>query len=651
MNFGRQLKRVKQQADHLFLRTAEEQVEELRLLCEAYTRSLEKGLYTHSTSDEKKLRKVPEYQAAEALREVLNCLPPVENPEHQDLLSDGHGRGGCEDMLDKQVLGPLSNLIKDEFPSISKQKKQLKQVGLDLDAAKTRWRNSQATSGPNPKVDTYREELEEAESKLDQARREYMQKTLLKLDRVLPDMRHQLEASSSSPVYGVPLRDHLKIVQQEIAVPLQVCVRRLVEVGLFEEGLFRVAGSTSKVRRLKGAFDANLVTTEALAQADEHDRDYDVHVVAGALKCYLRVARASVDPSLWLVVNQLPSANLANLRYLVKFLAKLAANSSSNKMSPSNIAIEDIDFGVIPRVPPSPSRLHAEPNGSLPAPSQHGRPGPQTHRRNASSDLSGRIDNIIEPPKPPGTLTKPRPSPPTVEHLERSTTAQLSDHRTDAKVAPLGFEQMHTSKETDINSDDSEVLLRKKDTGEGPAPIGFLIDGKAAEREDGDSSRSFFKSLENVLQHQSAGQPIALPRHSSSLLMLLPSDYQANQSAAPFDLIQRPDKPALPEKPSLMNRSIVLTDQSKPQIPERPAVVAQRPSAATSSVPGHTQPVPSDTNVTDVDSEGRVGSALRSDGDSGGGSSGEDNGVPVLETAPRVLSRQAAGGHCPSGWW
>nr|XP_053630515.1 bargin-like [Cherax quadricarinatus] len=729
INISRHLKYLKNLSDRTDvvgeLRTAEEQVEELRLLCEAYTRSLEKCLHTHTTADEKKLRKVPEYQAAETLKETLSCLPPVENPEHQDLLRSVVARVvevqqamgldvvEYEDALDKQILGPLAHLIKDEFPSIAKQKKQLKQVGLDLDAAKTRWRNSQANPSPNAKMDTYREELEEAEAKLDQARdtyacdifslmarereisqymcgylelqREFMQKTLTKLDRVLPDMRQQLEASSSSPAFGVPLRDHLKIVQQEIAVPLQVCVRRLVEIGLFEEGLFRVAGSTSKVRRLKGAFDANLVTNEALAQVDEHDRDYDVHVVAGTLKCYLRElpepllthflhdqwleAVRQTDhqlrlKALWLVVNQLPPANLANLRYLVKFLAKLAANSSCNKMSPSNIAIvmapnliwdqrdseeqpdmstlgrnmsltsdyrsivdhlveysdyffkEDIDFGVIPRVPPSPSRLHTEPNGSLPLPAQHGRPAPQTHRRNASSDLSSRIDSMsaslivapttsdscespkqpqrtkkkqaprppqarpssthgsfgigsqdgqisggstnsasgspeqarsntppretmsqilvpapaarlhhsnsirrptAEPPKPPGAPTKPpRPSPPTVEHLERSAIAQqYSEYKTETKVVPLGFEQIHTCKETDINCDESEVVLRKKDTGEGPGPIGFIVDGKM-EREDGDSSRSFRKSLESVLQHQAAGQPVALPRHSSS---------------------------------------------------------------------------------------------------------------------------------------
>lgn len=461
-------------------------------------------------------------------------------------------------------------------------------------------------------------------------------------------------------------------------------MRRVLEVGLYEEGIFRVAGSASKVRRLKGAFDANLVTTETLAQADEHDRDYDVHVVAGALKCYLRElpepllthilhdqwleAVRQTDhqqrlKALWVVVNQLPPVNLANLRYLVKFLAKLAANSSSNKMSPSNIAIviapnliwaqrdaeeqpdmstlgrnmsltsdyrsivdhlveyndyffkEEIDFGVIPRVPPSPSRLHAEPNGSLPLPTQHVRPGVQTHRRNTSSDLSGRIDSLsstplvtptvadscespkqpqrmkkkqaprppqvrptsthgslgpdgqviggainsasgspeqarsntpprdgvimitapapaarlhhsnsirrptAEPPKPPGAPSKPpRPSPPTAELLERSAAAQQqSDLKTEVKAVPLGFEQLHTCKETDIGSDNSEVQLRKKDTGEGPAPVGFVVDGKI-EKEDGDTSpkmtRSFRRSLESVLQQQAAGQPVALPRHS-----------------------------------------------------------------------------------------------------------------------------------------
>nr|XP_045593105.1 rho GTPase-activating protein 44-like [Procambarus clarkii] len=871
MNFGRQLKRVKQQADHLFLRsdrtdvvgelrTAEEQVEELRLLCEAYTRSLEKCLHTHSTADEKKLVSKEKSARVSSSRGTQRSTQlPSSGGEPRP-----PGPTQCCHKIKKMHHG-----FKFYFSLFFCKL----QVGLDLDAAKTRWRNSQANPGPNAKMDTYREELEEAETKLDQARdtyacdifslmarereitqymcgylelqREFMQKTLSKLDRVLPDMRQQLEASSSSPAFGVPLHDHLKITQQEIAVPLQVCVRRLLEVGLFEEGLFRVAGSTSKVRRLKGAFDANLVTIETLAQADEHDRDYDVHVVAGALKCYLRelpepllthvlhdqwleaVRQADHQlrlKALWLVVNQLPPTNLANLRYLVKFLAKLAANSSCNKMSPSNIAIvmapnliwdqrdaeeqpdmstlgrnmsltgdyrsivdhlveysdyffkEEIDFGVIPRVPPSPSRVHAEPNGSLPLSTQHGRTGPQTHRRNASADLTGRVDNMsssmivpstsdscespkqpqrtkkkqaprppqprptsthgsfgghdsqisggssnsasgspeqgrsntppretmsqilvpapaarlhhsnsirrptAEPPKPPGAPTKPpRPSPPTVEHLERSAIAQqYSELKPEAKVVPIGFEQIHTSKETDIIFDDSEVVLRKKHT-EGVGPIGFVVDGKT-EREDEDTSRSFRKSLESVLQLQAAGQPVALPRHNSgssvtsegetgpaaaiplprlasagesSLRPVIPPTpvqrttipaipvaqtaqrvtRDINQSAAPDrpEQTQRPDKPALPEKPCLMTRSTILADHPKPLIPERPAAVPHRPSAVTSSVTGQTQLPAPDAGV-DIGSKDKDDLAPQPEEDAGSGVSDEDNEAPVLET-------------------
>lgn len=43
--------------------------------------------------------------------------------------------------------------------------------------------------------------------------------------------------------------------------------------------------------------------------------------------------------ALWEVLHKLPSANLENLRFLIKFLAVLTKNSDINKMSPQNIAI------------------------------------------------------------------------------------------------------------------------------------------------------------------------------------------------------------------------------------------------------------------------------------------------------------------------
>ena len=42
---------------------------------------------------------------------------------------------------------------------------------------------------------------------------------------------------------------------------------------------------------------------------------------------------------MWTTVNKLPKTNYNNVKYLIKFLSKLAEKSDINKMTPSNIAI------------------------------------------------------------------------------------------------------------------------------------------------------------------------------------------------------------------------------------------------------------------------------------------------------------------------
>lgn len=85
-----------------------------------------------------------------------------------------------------------------------------------------------------------------------------------------------------------------------------------------------------------------------------------MHVVASVLKCYLRelpeplltyrlyenFVNASRQPTeqtrlnaLWEAIHLLPEANFQNLRYLIKFLSTLTQNQSTNKMTPSNLAI------------------------------------------------------------------------------------------------------------------------------------------------------------------------------------------------------------------------------------------------------------------------------------------------------------------------
>lgn len=93
----------------------------------------------------------------------------------------------------------------------------------------------------------------------------------------------------------------------------------------------------SKLRRLRSAIDANLIT---LPYPNEYQ---DVHVIASALKSYLRdlpeplltfnlydqFIAASQRPTeeqrktaILNTINQLPKPNYENLRYLTKFLGK-----------------------------------------------------------------------------------------------------------------------------------------------------------------------------------------------------------------------------------------------------------------------------------------------------------------------------------------
>ncbi|KAF5298981.1 hypothetical protein FQA39_LY11613, partial [Lamprigera yunnana] len=130
------------------------------------------------------------------------------------------------------------------------------------------------------------------------------------------------------------------------------CICALTEFGMLEEGLFRVVGSASKVKRLKLAIDSGCFSLPLLSEYT------DVHVLASTLKSYLRdlpeplltyklydewmdAMRHPDDQRIGIVqriLKKLPECNKDNLTYLVQFFSKLSKNPE-NKMSSSNIAI------------------------------------------------------------------------------------------------------------------------------------------------------------------------------------------------------------------------------------------------------------------------------------------------------------------------
>uniref|UniRef100_A0A671N1R3 Rho GTPase-activating protein 17-like n=1 Tax=Sinocyclocheilus anshuiensis TaxID=1608454 RepID=A0A671N1R3_9TELE len=289
--------------------------------------------------------------------------------------------------IEKEILDTLNQLAEVDIPNILKQRRQLAKLVLDYDSARARWLQATKSiiSGTNTqaltaKADSLKEEVDEAMNKMElckdqlsadmynffskeadyaryyvmllEAQADYHRKSLTLLESVLPTIQAQQDSWTEKPAFGTALDEHLKRSGREIALPIEACVMMLLETGMNEEGLFRIAAGASKLKKLKAALDCSTSQLEEFYS--------DPHAVAGALKSYLRElpeplmtyqlydewtqASNVPDPdkrlqALWVTCNQLPKNNKANFRYLIKFLAKLAQESDVNKMTPSNIAI------------------------------------------------------------------------------------------------------------------------------------------------------------------------------------------------------------------------------------------------------------------------------------------------------------------------
>uniref|UniRef100_A0A8C4RAU7 Rho GTPase activating protein 44 n=1 Tax=Eptatretus burgeri TaxID=7764 RepID=A0A8C4RAU7_EPTBU len=258
-----------------------------------------------------------------------------------DVCGEAEGRLAVELTLhemqvEREVLEPLTMLLEVEIPAIQKQRKHLAKLVLDMDSARARWHQSTKSGAPGSnlqtmaaKADTLRDEMEEAVTKVEmgkviaaliESQADYHRKSLQVLENVLPTLRMQQERAVEQPCFGIPLEEHLTNTGQEIAFPIECCVGLLLQNGMQEEGLFRVAAAASRLKKLKIALDCGAVETQDYAG--------DPHAVAGAPHFFILS-----------VIEKLPKANEDNLRYLVKFLSRLCQSQDMNKMSPSNLAI------------------------------------------------------------------------------------------------------------------------------------------------------------------------------------------------------------------------------------------------------------------------------------------------------------------------
>lgn len=384
----KQFFRVKQLADQTFLKAekseifnheelqiADQKVEFLRGALSAITKKIAPNGPTIDV--EKLLKKTIEYQLGTTfMEESKQCR---ECPLFQIILREcgqveqqlARDYADHELKVEELVYAPLQNVLENDFPNILKHKHNLRKYCLDKDSASNRYQ----ASGK----ETLREDMEEADTKVEQSRdalatemfsvlgkeneiseyilqllkvqRSYHESALKNLQALIPQLEKRIGDSPVRRVFGTSLKEHLRITNKRLAYPLEICISALTEYGMSEEGLFRVAASTSKVKRLKASIDSGCFSVLIPEYRD-------VHILASLLKLYLRELP---EPLLtyhlhkdWLdavqvpeiyrlevvkeIVAKLPQENQDNLAYLFQFLSKLAKHPE-NKMTASNIAI------------------------------------------------------------------------------------------------------------------------------------------------------------------------------------------------------------------------------------------------------------------------------------------------------------------------
>uniref|UniRef100_A0AAY4BLB8 Rho GTPase activating protein 17a n=1 Tax=Denticeps clupeoides TaxID=299321 RepID=A0AAY4BLB8_9TELE len=372
-----------------FLGQIERRLEVVRLVSHNAHKKLVSCLQGHLGMDvEKRHKKLPLTGLSQAMQDGAGQLGDESlTGKMLELCGEAESKLAFEQsqhevQLERDILEPINQLAEVDIPNLLKLRKQLAKLVLDYDSARARY--IQATKSQNlavaAKLDSLKDEMDEALNKVEickdqlsaemynfsskeadyaqvyvmllEAQAEYHKRSLASIESVLPSIRSQQDSWAEKPSFGTALEDHLKRSGREIALPIEACVMMLLETGMKEEGLFRIAAGASKLKKLKAALDCSTAQLEEFYS--------DPHAVAGALKSYLRELPeplmtfqlydewihasniSDVDKrlqALWTTCEHLPKSNKANFRYLIKFLAKLAHESEANKMTPSNIAI------------------------------------------------------------------------------------------------------------------------------------------------------------------------------------------------------------------------------------------------------------------------------------------------------------------------
>uniref|UniRef100_A0A665U5R7 Rho GTPase-activating protein 44 n=1 Tax=Echeneis naucrates TaxID=173247 RepID=A0A665U5R7_ECHNA len=408
-----------------------------------------------------------------------------------------------EFQIERDVVEPLYVLAEVDIPNIQKQRKHLAKLVLDMDSARTRYQQSSKSS----------KEMEESANRMEicrdqlsadmynfvakeidyanyfqtmiETQAEYHRKSLEILHSVLPQIKAHQEAWVEKPSFGKSLEEHLNISGREIAFPIEACVTMLLECGMQEEGLFRVAPSASKLKKLKASLDCGVL--------DVQEYSSDPHAIAGALKSYLRelpeplmttelydewIQASNIQDmdkrlqALMAACEKLPTDNLNNFRYLIKFLARLSEYQDANKMTPGNMAIV---------LGPNLLWTHTEPNMT-----------------EMMTTLSLQIVGIIEP---------------IIQHADWFFPGEIEFNLTGSYGSPIHTN--HNSNYSSMPSPDMDQSDRKQQHDQSRRPLSVATDNMMLEfyKKDGYDARSILLLPSSLFLSLSLSPPTPPLKH------------------------------------------------------------------------------------------------------------------------------------------
>jgi RalA-binding protein 1 len=294
----------------------------------------------------------------------------------------------------------------------------------------------------------------------------------------------------------------------DVRVPLPAVVYRCIQYleaknAISEEGIFRLSGSNVVIKQLRERFnvegDINLITDEQY---------HDIHAVASLLKMYLRELPSTIltnDLRMHFItvmemtdqkekmaayselVERLPQANAALLKYLIAFLIKIINNSDVNKMTVRNVGIVfsptlnipapvfamflqnyETIFGIDPceyELPATEPEASQERRPSLPTSFQERRPS--DGRPSTSHSDSPHRQHLVE------SMDRSTPTPPPMTMQQMAQMNAATMHSRSTPTPPPQRPVNHESPSMTQNHVGSHVSMRPAYEGGYAIPQGF----------------------------------------------------------------------------------------------------------------------------------------------------------------------------------